>query len=419
MLIACASCTFNADSDFAFCPKCGTRLHAPADAATTASPSNDAATTVAVDAEADRRPVTVLFADLSGFTSLSERLDPEDVRALQTDLFNAMSSTIRRFEGFVEKYVGDAVLAVFGAPAAHEDDPERALHAALAMRARVTGMNTQWQSRLPQPLALHIGINTGAVVAGRIGSTHDAAYAVTGDTVNVAARLQNAAGLGEILVSDSTYRFTQHAFRFESLGPVSLKGKAEPVPVYRLDGAVATYAKTRGLEGIATPLIGRAKELAALTTALDRMLAKRTQLVQIVGEAGAGKSRLLVEFLDTLRAQGRLATILVRQAACSSVGERAYGVPAALLRDAYGLTAEDSPETAQRKIASALSSMGADAHEIRDTSSFLSPVLGLDAYANRVSDIEPQHVKQQISLAVLAAMAMRLQHSALLLIVED
>jgi class 3 adenylate cyclase len=143
----CAACGFEASSDFAFCPKCGTRLAAvAAPKLATRQPPPTASNSLA-DAQSDRRPVTVLFSDLSGFTALSERLDPEDVRALQSDLFKEMSAAIERFEGFVEKFVGDAVMGVFGAPVAHEDDPERALRAALLMRDRVAALNDSWARR--------------------------------------------------------------------------------------------------------------------------------------------------------------------------------------------------------------------------------------------------------------------------------
>ena len=150
-------------------------------------------------------------------------------------------------------------MAVFGAPVAHDEDPERAVRAALTMRERVAALSGDWVQRLGQPLSLHIGINTGPVVAGHMGSNRDSAYAVTGDTVNVAARLQSKAAPGEILVSHSTYLLTQHAFRFESLGLVALKGKAESVPAYRVDDALAIPRSTRGLRelGLATPLVGR------------------------------------------------------------------------------------------------------------------------------------------------------------------
>ena len=169
--MTCSGCGFEALADFAFCPKCGARLAAapvPPPPASTAP-------------EGDRRPVTVLFADLAGFTALSEGLDPEDVRAIQSDLFHEMSASIERYDGFVEKFVGDAVMADFGAPRAHEDDLERSLRAALLMRERMDALNRRWERRVGRPLALHIGVNTGPVVAGRIGSAADAAYAVTGD----------------------------------------------------------------------------------------------------------------------------------------------------------------------------------------------------------------------------------------------
>src|SRR5215217_6741524 len=191
----CAHCQFDVSVGFAFCPGCGQKL-ATAPVAPAAAP------------DADRRTATVLFADLSGFTAISERLDPEDVRRLQTDLFAALRSVIDRFDAYPEKYIGDAVVAVFGAPVAHEDDPQRALRAALEMHECIAGLSERWRDQLGGPLTLHIGINTGRVVAGTLGSSADAAYAVTGDAVNTAARLQAAAGARETLVSHATYLLT-------------------------------------------------------------------------------------------------------------------------------------------------------------------------------------------------------------------
>ena len=184
---ACPSCGSSCSTDFSFCPRCGARLtEAPGAPAEPPSPQvkptsaresvspylDERARATERLMETDRRPVSVLFADLSGFTALSERLDPEDVRAFQSNLFTEMALAIEQYEGFVEKFVGDAVMAVFGAPLAHEDDPERALRAALAMQERMEGLNRQWERRLGAPVALHIGISTGAVVAGNLGSSH-------------------------------------------------------------------------------------------------------------------------------------------------------------------------------------------------------------------------------------------------------
>ena len=373
------------------------------------------------DSQSDRRPVTVLFADLSGFTTLGERLDPEDVRALQNDLFSEMSGAIERFEGFVEKYVGDAVMGVFGAPVAHEDDPERALRAALLMRERIEALSERWARRIGSPLALHIGVNTGHVVAGQIGSGAGAAYAVTGDAVNTAARLQSAADSGQILASRSTYALTQHVFDFEALGEVRLKGKAEPVPIYRVIAALSVPRPARGLHvgGRGAPFVGRDRELRDLLAAYDRMLAGETQVVALLGEAGSGKSRLLSELLERLEESGRLAETVVRRAVCSSVGEHTYGVPAALLRDAYGATPEDAPAVARQKFVAGLQALGADAAQIEHLALFLGYLLGFETGDARARQIDPEHVERHIFLAVQDIIERRLQHNAVLLVVED
>src|SRR5258706_6082413 len=171
--MTCSGCRFDAPPDFAFCPKCGAKL-ATAPAPPPSPPSAP---------DSDRRPVTVLFADLAGFTALSEGLDPEDVRAIQSDLFREMSASIEHYEGFVEKFVGDAVMAVFGAPTAHEDDPERGLRAALMMRDRMGTLNRRWERRVGRPPALPIRGNTGPVGAGRVGPAARPAHtAVRGPT---------------------------------------------------------------------------------------------------------------------------------------------------------------------------------------------------------------------------------------------
>ena len=332
-----------------------------------------------------------------------------------------MSATIQLFEGFVEKFVGDAVMAVFGAPVAHDEDPERAVRAALVLQQRVAALSVNWLRRIGQPLSLHIGINTGPVVAGQMGSNRDSAYAVTGDTVNLAARLQSTAGPGQILVSHSTYLLTQHAFRFEALGAVSLKGKAEPIAAYRVNDTLSVPRSTRGLQahGLAAPLVGREQELSELRAAFGRMLTKRTQLITIVGEGGAGKTRLLSEFLGQLREAGNLTSVTVRRAACSPVGKSTYGVPAALLRDAYGLAPDDSPSTARQKIAAALAALGADEQETQRVSAFLGYVLGVETDESRTRHLEPEQLKQQIFFAAQAVIERRLEHSPLLLIIED
>lgn len=405
--MACPACGFDVDSDFAFCPKCGTRLAA--------------APPPAPEPESDRRMVTVMFADLSGYTALSETLDAEDLRTLQTELFEQMAATIRRFDGFVEKFVGDAVMAVFGAPVAHEEDPERALRAALLLHQRAGELGRRWQARTGRPLSLHIGIHTGPVVAGHLGSEGDAAYAVTGDTVNAASRLQSAAGAGQTVVSHATWLHTQHAFCFEPLGELSLKGIAQPMAAYRLEAALNAPQSTRGLHahGLRSALVGRDAEMEALQQAFEQMRAGQGRLVRIVAEAGSGKTRLLSEFLERLQAQGRLEDVAVRRAACSPLGERAFGVPAALLRDAWGLDTRDPDDTARQKVAAALVGLGVQEAEMQALSACLGHVLGLEGEEAHTRYLDPERLKQQIFFAVHAVLERRLQHNPVLMIVED
>lgn len=255
--------------------------------------------------EGERKQVTVVFADLSGFTALSERLDPEEVRSLQNDLFPEMAAAVYHYEGYVDKFIGDAIMAVFGAPIAHEDDPERALRAALDMRARIAQLNRTWQPRFGRALSLHVGINTGTVIAGDISAGRRNSYTVTGDAVNVASRLSDAAVPGQILVSRETYRLAQGAFDFAPLEPLTVKGKSEPLAVFELQRARLYPLKLRGLKELGSAFVARERESALLREVLNDLLAGRGRVVTVTGEAGLGKSRLLAEWNAEVGARAR------------------------------------------------------------------------------------------------------------------
>ena len=361
----------------------------------------------------------MLFADLTGFTALSERLDPEEVRAFQNALFESLAGTIQRYDGFVEKFVGDAVMAVFGAPVAHEDDPLRALGAALEMLAGSAVLSREWAARLGSPVTLHVGIHTGPVVAGSLGSPAGGAYAVTGDTVNTTARLLSAAAPGTVLVSEATYALGRHRFGFEPAGELALKGKSEPVVVHRLLGTLAEPRSARGLAhlGFATPLVGRGDELDRLTAAFERMRRGRAQVVSVVAEAGTGKSRLIAELLARLANDGRLGDTVVRQAACSSLGEPTYGVFGALFREAYGVDRADSLEVARQKLGDGLRALGARAEEADAIAPVLSHVLGVEEARPR--DVEPEQLQRQIVLAARTLVERRVNQGPLVIVVED
>src|ERR1700738_2660556 len=467
----CSSCGSEVQSGFAFCPKCGTKqpnscpgcgyvcapkfasspncgplvpdapkacgqpssrtsparlpteAHPPALTPNAALEADQASRPKPqkIDTEANRRTITVLFADLSGFTTMSERLDPEVMQALQNELFEELTAAVQSFGGFVDKFIGDALLALFGAPSAHEDDPERAVHAALDMIRRTAQLGERSKVCAGSPLILHIGINTGHVVAGGLGAGVAKSYSVTGDTVNTAQRLQSMAPAGEVLVGPLTFRLTRHAFSYESLGEVALRGKAGSVLVHRLRGPLDVPRAARGLEvlGLSAPLIGRDAEIARMTGCLDLACAGAAQLVRLVGEAGIGKSRLVNEFVARARDEDRFAGVAIRRAICSPLGEQSYGALAAVLRGAYGIPHKASAAEAQAGLTEALSELGLAAEEVERLMPLYFHVFGLGDPDAVLQHVEPEQLRRQIFFAIRTVFERRLARSPLLIIVED
>jgi class 3 adenylate cyclase len=250
----------------------------------------------------ERKVVTVLFADLVGFTARAERLDPEDVRAILTPYFARVRSEIESFGGTVEKFIGDAVMAIFGAPVVHGDDPERAVRAALAMCAAVEEMN---RGEPELELKIRVAVNTGEALVTLGASAAHGEGVVAGDVVNTASRLQEAAPVNGILVGEETYRATRSVIRYEDAEPVVAKGKEEPVRVWRpVAASVGPGERAAGR----VPMVGRASELAVLERIWERVVSEqRPQLVTLFGPAGIGKTRLSTEFGRLAAAQGARA----------------------------------------------------------------------------------------------------------------
>ena len=268
----CASCGAEQPASARFCSACGAALFRPCpgcgvEQAVSAgfcsscgyAIGDDARRSAAVDDRQERRIVTLLFADLAGSTALGEKLDPEDVRALQGELFELVNDEVERFGGTTEKFVGDAVLAVFGIPRVHEDDPERAVRAGLATQERFGAFAAQVRARFATDVGLRIGVNTGEVVAGREGAARGELM-VSGDAVNVAARLQQTAEPGQVLVGERTHAATSRSISYEAAPAVEAKGKSEPVAAW-VAVAAEEEPGVRGVAGLWAPLIGRTEEL--------------------------------------------------------------------------------------------------------------------------------------------------------------
>ncbi len=279
--------------------------------------------------------MTIMFADITGSTPLADRLDPEDMRAILTGYFNLMTEQIRKHGGTVEKYIGDAVMAVFGIPIAHEDDPDRAIRAALDMQDALAKFNDQRLSQDPHAtrLQMRIGINTGEVASPSSNTPQRLDFLITGDAVNVAARLQQAASPDTILVGERTYLTTRDVFEFRQIAPLHVRGKSEPIEACIVMGlrpqASAIAQHPRGIDGLQARLVGRSPELTLMHANYARVQAERhPHLITILGTPGIGKSRLVREFIareqDKLKsttASGMRMTPKVLQGRCPPYGE--------------------------------------------------------------------------------------------------
>jgi predicted ATPase/class 3 adenylate cyclase len=320
----CPNCGEENPDRFRLCGYCGTSL-APEEVA-----------------QEVRKTVTVVFSDLKGSTNLGEQLDTESLREVLNVYFNAMRAVLERHGGTLEKYIGDAIMAVFGLPKLHEDDALRAVRAAYQMKLTLEEVNDRLEKGWGVRLENRTGVNTGEVVAGDVSTGQ---RLVTGDTVNTAARLEQSAPTCEILIGEPTFRLVRDAVEVEQVEALELKGKAERVPAYRL---VSVAEREEGVaRRLDSPMVGRGEELAVLMGALDaaeRNLAP--QIVTVFGPAGVGKSRLLQEFLN--RASGRVRALRGR---CLSYGEGITFWPLGeVIRDATGITNDDSMETARSKL---------------------------------------------------------------------
>jgi len=319
------------------------------------------------DLPEERKVVTVLFADLVGFTARAESLDPEDVRAILTPYFARVRSELEAFGGTVEKFIGDAVMAVFGAPVAHGDDPERAVRAGLAMCAAVHELN---RNDPEFELRIRIAVNTGEALVSLGASAAQGEGVVAGDVVNTASRLQEAAPVNGILVGEETYRATRSVIRYQDVEPVVAKGKQEPVRVWR---ALAASAGPGERAAGRVPMLGRGSELAALQRIWDNVLAdKRPQLVTLFGPAGIGKTRLASEFAE-LAGAGGARVIKGRSLPYGEV--LPYGAFAAQVKQVAKIFDTDEAGTACEKLDRAVTELLDD--EAQETSAHIAMLIGI------------------------------------------
>jgi class 3 adenylate cyclase/CRP-like cAMP-binding protein len=363
----------------------------------------------------ERKVVTVLFADLTASTELAARLDPEDLRAVLRPFFEAMVEEINRFDGTVEKFIGDAIVAVFGVPASHEDDPVRAVRAALSMLRRLESLNPELAASQGVELAMRIGVNTGDVVTAT-GVDQDSL--VTGEPVNIAARFQGLADPGGVVVGERTYRDARHLIRFESIGEVSVKGIDRPLRAWTVMGE--QKAAPPGAAGSLRrgPMVGREEELELLELMFARTIRqRRPSLVTVLGPAGIGKSRLAHELAGRLRTKGAAGVVRGR---CLAYGEGlTYWPMAEILKADVGILDNDAPETIAQKTGASLAGRFEEEEEGTGIIRVLLSSIGIPVHPDPLAGAEPAAARELIARSWRAYLESLASLGPLLALLED
>ena len=429
--IACTHCGSAIEPGFRFCPECGTpvggEIASGSPAAAPPAP-DERLTRLAQDiperlaakirasqgvVAGERKLVTVMFCDLVGSTSIAERMDPEEYRDLLEQYMAIVFREVYRVEGIITHLAGDGVMGLFGAPIAHEDAPYRAVYAALAIRDALEELNRDAPRDGRVDLQVRIGVHTGPVVVGTVGSDLKMDYTAIGDTTNLAQRLQSVADPGMVLISDATHRLVRGFFEVLPARRFEVKGKREPVVAHEVRGLSETttaiaIAEARGL----TPLVGRGEEIAQLLACFDRLAGSLPQVVTVVGEAGSGKSRLIYEFKQ------RLADVPVVffEARCSAMTQSVPYAPwVTMLRQYFGLTGGEDEAEAGRKISAKL---GAAAGELAASYPALCHVMNVGGVPAADAP-EDDAAKRETFEAVAGLVSKASEQAPVVLIIED
>ena len=302
-------------------------------------------------ASSERRVVTMLFCDVTGSTAAAESLDPEEWAEIMNGAFEHLISPVYRYEGTLARLMGDAILAFFGAPIAHEDDTQRAVLAGLDIVQGIRAYQTEVKSRWNLDFGVRVGINTGLVIVGEVGSDMRVEYTAMGDAINLAARMEQTAPTGTVQVAADTYNLIAPLFDFESLGGIEVKGKSELVPAYRVIGPKAVPGKLRGIEGLSSPLVGRDNEIAALNQALENLHQGRGGIVCLIGEAGIGKSSLLEDAKVEWEKLAGSEALWIEGHGVSYDITRPHGLFLQRVRQIFGIEDTDSLALVRQKVA--------------------------------------------------------------------
>ena len=420
LALACPSCGFSNEPGEKFCGGCGTSLveqTAPRFAAPQSYTPKHLAEKILTSRsalEGERKQVTVLFCDIANSTRLAERVGAEAMHSLLSRFFELALLEVHRYEGTINQFLGDGFMALFGAPVALEDHARRAVVAAVAIQRRLEEGRTELGSAAGGELAIRIGLNTGPVVVGKIGDNLRMDYTAVGDTTNFAARLQQLAEPGSILISDATHRQLGDEVRLEPLPPVSVKGKAEPVQVYRVLGRASRRSPTAmRLERPLARFVGRERELGILSDLLELAERGQGQVVGVVGEPGVGKSRLLYELRQGVA--GRPVTYL--EGRCLSYGASVPYLPVLdIVRSNCGIVDVDTPEAVTEKVRVAVEEVGVDPQK---ATPYLLNLLGVKDQSGTVESLAPDVIRARTVEALRQLAVKGSQRCPIIFAVED
>ncbi len=430
----CQACGQTVPAGNRFCGQCGTRVplngHEPSENGarqleTLQSLRSTMPTSLArkidttwADILGERREVTVVFVDVNNFTAAAHDLDSEDTFLLIDEAMRLLVDVVYKYEGTVDKFTGDGLMALFGAPVAHENDPERAVRAALEMQAALRPLQDRIKREFGIDFQVRIGINTGLVVAGKVGSDLHMEYTVIGDTVNLASRLQTAAEPGTILVSFSTYQRTRPLFQFKTLPSLVIKGLPEPIQAFQPLGLRETPGRIRGLPGLQVPMIGRSDALASLKETLERVRAEHcSQIVVLTGEAGLGKSRLVAEFRRSLTP----GEVNVYEGSCLSYARsRPLWLVAEILRDILHISEIDPIEIQREALHNYLTPIGLANDEVLPYLTNLLSLPQTDPQTEaRLQLLDASMLREQIHAALRQVLLAETRLAPTVLIFED
>lgn len=399
----CPKCKFENPDGFQFCGKCGLSFGRQSDSAIPV-------------ADSERKRVTALFSDLSGYTAITARLDPEEVKEITSRIFDGIREIVNKYEGSIERFAGDGVLALFGVPRAHEDDPIRAIHAALEIHAHVDSLSPEYRTKIDSALNMHSGINTGLAITADADPDRGT-HGVTGDAINVASRLSDLARAQEIIVGPETHRACKRHFAFEALKPEKVKGKSEVISVFKIipDMAPATYA--RAGRQVFSRMVGRDSELTELEQLVMKAVKGEGDVVHVIGEAGIGKSRLIAE----LKKQAVMQEVTVLEGRAISIGKNLSFHPLIdLFKQWARIADDDTPSQAVHKLEDAIQKI--DPNEIEEILPFVATLMGMKltgGYARRIEAIKGDAKEKLILKSVGDLLIKTSSQQATVLIMED